>query len=279
MSNPLKHHYVPQCYLKKFSSDNVMANFYDKDMNKFDSKEIRNFCQIENLYKLSETDPYYIETTFFAKNYENKLGKILQFFEDLNYSTSEIKFDINQRMNLSKQIILQYIRHPKYRTVCSQYELNAFYEQVIQLCKILNYDVEEIEYKPDNIAEYHKTLLLENSNWEANNKTLRAIAEADWELIYTCEEEFYTSDNPIAINPRKDMPVTYCDAITYFSEIFYPLNPKIVLYIKAQKPKSNKTICIHKAEAKEILAINKLISKNAIQYIIYRTKFNNYING
>lgn len=268
MSNPIRHHYVPQCYLKKFSLDKETVNFYDKQERIFDNKEIGEICQIENFYSLSQSETYYIERTFFANNNEDKLGKILANFEKIDYSLTELSYDKNQRKNLSKQLVLQYKRTPLYRNIKSKYELNAFYEQFKCLYGILNFEIEKIEYKANNKAEFHKTLLLE----EMEN-IISEISGADWELLYTPIGEFYTSDNPIVIKAREDMPVTYCDAIEFFSEIYYPLNANLLLHITAKSPASVKKIPIRVCKEEEMLLINELIKKNAVKYVIYLHQF------
>lgn len=269
MSNPIRHHYVPQCYLKKFSLDKKTVNFYDKQEHILDNKKIDRICQIENLYSLSQSETYYIETTFFANNNEDKLGKILANFEKINDNFTELSYDKNQRKNLSKQLVLQYKRTPLYRDIKSKYELNAFYEQLKCLFEILNFEVEEIEYKANNKAEFHKTLLLEEIE-----DIISEISEADWELLYTPTGEFYTSDNPIVIKAREDMPVAYCDAIEFFSEIYYPLNSNLLLHITAKSPASVKKIPIRICkEEEEILLINEQIKKNAVKYVIYLYQF------
>ena len=105
------------------------------------------------------------------------------------------------------------------------------------------------------------------------------IADANWELLYASSDEFYTSDNPVTIIARNDMPVTYCDAIKYFSEIYYPLNSKLTLHIKAQRPASPKKINIRVCDSDELLAINNLIVKNAVKYVIYATNLTNIKYG
>ena len=170
---------------------------------------------------------------------------------------------------MSKQIFIQYIRTPKYRDSKSKNELNAFYSKITQLLKIhFNFEVDEIEFKPDNIAEYHKNILLED-----NTDIITNISGAYWELIYSPERKFYTSDNPITIMPRNDMPVTYCDAINYFSDIYYPLNPKLVLHIKAQEALSSKVVGIRHANDKDVTEVNNLISQKATQYIIKSNEY------
>lgn len=276
MSDPIKHHYVPQCYLKKFSLDKINVNYYDKELCKCDQKEINEICQLENFYKLSQSAPYYIETDFFANKYENKLGKILAHFEKIDYSVKQIPYDKNLRINLSRQIVLQYMRTPFYRDTKSENELNAYYELMIHILRSCNFEVDEIEFKANNKAEFHKTLLLENENID---DIIEDIADANWELLYASSDEFYTSDNPVTIIARNDMPVTYCDAIKYFSEIYYPLNSKLTLHIKAQRPASPKKINIRVCDSDELLAINNLIVKNAVKYVIYATNLTNIKYG
>lgn len=269
MSDPIKHHYVPQCYLKKFSLDKINVNYYDKELCKCDQKEINEICQLKNFYKLSQSAPYYIETDFFAKKYEDKLGKILAYFEKIDYSVKQIPYDKDLRINLSRQIVLQYMRTPFYRDTKSENELNAFYELITHMLAIFNFEVEKTEFKANNKAEFHKTLLLENID-----DIIEDIADVNWELLYTSSDEFYTSDNPVTIIARNDMPVTYCDAIKYFSEIYYPLNSKLALHIKAQRPVSTRKMNIRDCNGKELLTINKLIVNNAVKYVIYTNKFN-----
>lgn len=269
MSNPIKHHYVPQCYLRRFSFNNIEVKYFDKLLHTCCCKEISQICQIENFYKLSQTDPYFIETTFFARGYEDKLGKILFRFENIDCNKSKISYDKSQRRNLSKQILLQYMRTPTYRNTKSENELNAYYEQIKRLLKeTIGFDVEEIEYKVENKAEFHKNLLLEE-----NDDVISELSESDWELLYDSFGNFYTSDNPVTIMSREDMPVTYCDAIKYFSEIFYPLNSNLLLHIKAKVPFSTKKINIRMCGENELSTINRLISEKAVRYIIYTNQF------
>ena len=272
MNNPIKHHYVPQCYLKKFSLDKKQVKYFDKILKISDIKDIEKICQIENFYKLSQSDPYYIETTFFANNNEDKLGRILTYFETIDCSLTQIPYDKNHRVNLSRQIILQYMRTPIYRDTKSENELNAYYKVIKQILKkIYDFEIEEIEFKANNKAEFHKTILLEN---DIIDDIIEDIADASWELLYTSSDEFYTSDNPVTVIARNDMPVTYCDAIKYFSEIYYPLNSKLVLHIKAQQAVSAKKMNIRFCDNGELLTINRLIKNNAIEYVIYTNQFN-----
>lgn len=269
MDSPIKHHYVPQCYLKKFSLDKVNIKYYDKELCCCCNKEINKICQTPNLYTLSQSnDPYYIETMFFANDNERKLGKQLVLFDNINDKSTTILYDKAQRKILAKQIVLQYVRTPKYRDTKSEYELKAYYDQIILLLNKINFNVDEIKFEANNKAEFHKTLLLNNME-----DIILDIADCDWELLYTSSGEFYTSDNPVTIKAREDMPVTYCDAIEFFSEILYPLNPKLMLHIIARPNTSNKKINIRVCNEEELQMINKQIKRKAVKYVIYTHKF------
>lgn len=56
MNNPIKHHYVPQCYQKRFSSDNALIKYFDKNTKKHCFEKIESFCQIDNLYYLEQDE-------------------------------------------------------------------------------------------------------------------------------------------------------------------------------------------------------------------------------
>lgn len=79
------------------------------------------------------------------------------------------------------------MRTPFYRNTKSENELNAYYELLKQILKEYNFEVEEIEFKANNKAEFHKTLLLEN---EIIDDIIKDIADANWELLYTSSSEF-----------------------------------------------------------------------------------------
>ena len=271
MSKPNKHHYVPQCYLKRFSCDNKNIRFFDKSLDKCSCDEIEKFCQIENFYYLSQnTDPYYIETTFFANDIEDKLGKLLNFFDLIDTTDNKVEFNKDRRLKLSYQIVLQYLRIPKYRFMKSSTEIDLYLFQIRAILEqLFNFEVEEISFEGDD-AEFHKNILLEKENIK---KIANEISEASWELLHVGEGEFYSSDNPIVIMAREDMPVTYCDAIIYFDQIYYPINSNLLLHISAKLNKNFKFIPIREIDNVEVEEINSFVKRKAEKYIIYKNEF------
>ena len=270
MSDPKKHHYVPQCYLKRFSSDKLNIKYFNKVSKEHRFEKINEAFQLENLYLLSQhKDPYFIEKTFFSNNIENKLGDLLKFFEELNTNSCKINFNKDRRVKLSTQIVLQYMRTPFYRDIKSQNELEVYFARIKQILNKINFEVEEISFLPYNKAEFHKTLLLEDKS-----KIISSIAEAKWELLYIKTGEFYSSDNPVSIILRKDKDVTtYCERIISFSDIYYPLNSNLMLHITNTPSESFKNIPLNLITELEKNEINSIIIKNAVEGIIYKNEF------
>lgn len=269
MSDPKKHHYVPQCYLKRFSSDKLNIKYFNKVSKEHRFEKINEAFQLENLYLLSQhKDPYFIEKTFFSNNIENKLGDLLKFFEELNTNSCKINFNKDRRVKLSTQIVLQYMRTPFYRDIKSQNELEIYYDQIKQILSRFNYEVEEIGFIPNNKAEFHKTILLEEKS-----KIISSIAEVQWELLYINSGEFYSSDNPVSIISKEDKNVKYCDAIMDFSDIYYPLNPNLMLHITNAPCNSFKNIPLNLITESKKDEINSIIIKNAVEGIIYKNEF------
>lgn len=259
-----RHHYVPQCYLRKFSSNGKTVKYYDKTELSLNEDNIDEVCQIENMYYLKHSDnPNEIELDFFSYKEENALGNILNSF--LNLNNSSIDFNKDRRVKLSRQIVLQYIRTPMYRDIKSDNELNAIYPQLIYLFSKIGFDIEEIHYEGDK-AHFHKNLFLEN---DVIDEIVSDIADCEWELLKT-QQEFYTSDNPIVINRREDMPVTYCDAIKFFADIYYPLNSHLLLHIIAKEHSSLKLLYVKNIDSLTLSKINKLIAENAKKYVFYK---------
>ncbi len=270
-NGPQKHHYVPQCYLRGFSTDGINISFYDKISNKLDHRIIEEICQIENFYYLEHsTNPYFIETTFFANDNEDKLGRLLCTLSKVDINSSYIPFNEGLRKKISKQIILQYMRTPKYRDIKSRNSKNAFFYQIeCLLLDIFNCEMKDIQFKGDE-PEFHKRLLLDDGMIQ---EMIIDISEADWEFLYTKSNEFYTSDNPIVINARNDMPVTYCDAIRFFDEIFYTINPNLLLHIMAQPCRTLKRVYLKEIKEYELKEVNALVQNNAERYVFYKKEF------
>ncbi len=270
MSDPKKHHYIPQCYQRRFSTDNVCVKYFDKGRGVVCSEEIGKFCQIENLYYLAHSsNPYYIETEFFSHNIEDKLGRLLIYFDSINGDCDKIDFNVDRKASVAKQIVLQYMRTPQYRDIKYKNESNAYLSQLYTLLEYIGFAIEELRFEGDK-AEFHKRRLCDE---QEISEIIGNIVDMKWELLYTPQEEFYTSDNPVVIKEKKDMPVTYCDAIKYFNEIYFPLNPNLLLHIMSERTDSRRHIAVRTIDQDEIIEINNIIKNKAPHYILYQNQY------
>lgn len=265
----VKHHYVPQCYQRRFSTDKIIIKYFDKDTQELCSKAIDDFCQKEYLYYLEQDEKHFsLEVNFFSK-IEDKLGRLLSDFDKIDGTNYTVLFNRDKKKSVAKQIVLQYMRTPKYRNIKYHNETQAYLSQICLLLEIIGIDVEELSYYSDK-REYHKRRLCDETEV---NEIVDELIDTHWELLYTDKDEFYTSDNPVVIIERQDMPVTYCDAIKYFDDIYFPLNSNLLLHIVAGQPVCNKYISIQTIEQDKVNEINRIIKNKAPHYILYKNRY------
>lgn len=271
MSEPKKHHYVPQCYQRRFSADGVNIKYFDKKAQQGRVGKIEEFCQIEYLYYLSHSpSPYYLERDFFAKCVDDKLSKHLIYFDSIDYRNVRVEFNLDKKKSIAKQMLLQYMRTPQYRNTKYQYEIDAYCLQINYLLHKIGIETETMMFIGD-APEFHKRRLCDN---QETDDIINEIASAHWELLHSQCYEFYTSDNPVAVKERLDMPVGYCDAIKYFDDIYYPLNSNLLLHVATKKADSKRDIPIKEITNKEeVSQINDIIKSKAQQYIVYKNQY------
>lgn len=265
-----KHHYLPQCYQRRFSTDKVSVKYFNKDTQEICSEKIENFCQIENLYYLEQDENHYsLEVDYFSRVIEDKLGKLLNSFDEINGTNRMISFNKDKKKAVAKQIVLQYMRTPTYRNIRYKNETQAHLYQIYVLLEQIGFEAEELRFYSDK-REYHKRRLYDDSEI---SEIVEEIVDAQWGLLHTSNGEFYTSDNPVVIKERIDMPVTYCDAIKYFNEIYFPLNPHLLLHIIGKQTDNNKHIVVQTIEQNKVSEINNIIKNKAPHYILYQNSY------
>jgi hypothetical protein len=213
--------------------------------------------------------PFSLEIDYFSKLIEDKLGSLLKEFDVIDGTKDAILFNKDKKKAVAKQIVLQYMRTPKYRDIKYHNETQAYLEHICILLEKMGFYAEELSYYSDK-REYHRRRLCDESEI---NEIVDELIDAHWDLWYTDKEEFYTSDNPVVIIERQDMPVTYCDAIKYFDDIYFPLNSNLLLHIVAGQPVCNKYISIQTIEQDKVNEINRIIKNKAPHYILYKNRY------
>ena len=239
MSEPKRHHYLPQSYLGNFSNDGGVWVYNDKDKT---IKKIpkHNVAVISHFYTRENEDG--------TKDYE--LEKKLSVIE-CEASNIIKKLISKEQISLEeKGKLALYIALLQHRTPYAINRLHQFIDPVLEWVYGLQkqngvYDkfIEEYEQTHSMPIEIQKELL-ENSEiqltksgeWGLLFDTAIHIAklysQMDWHFIYTTKSKFITSDNPlIYYEPKFDTGVYGYGVATPTVEKIIPITSDLILQI------------------------------------------------
>lgn len=218
-----KHHFVPQTYLRQFAQSNGKVKnpkYYlyacnRKAKNPF-KKNVEDACQIPYFYKISEEyisenpqdkiNPLSLELDHFAHYVETNLTLIL-------YEMNERKEDClkncvnlfpmleNDKYLLAKQIVIQFLRHPKIR----KQDISFFEDVYPKMIKLFQQGLAIELNKPEiaelNIGVKKDEVVLHAKHSYLNNeivsKFAKDLSNNLWTFVYSPNKKFLTSDNPV----------------------------------------------------------------------------------
>lgn len=239
MSNPKRHHYLPQVYLENFCQNGGLWVYNDID------KSIKNIPKINaaviNHFYTRENDDG-------TKNYElekrlsfieGEAGKIIRKLLKQQEITSEDKGKFSLFISLLQQRTpfavnkLHQIMSPLLKWVIKQQIENG----------IFNNFMAENEEKYEMTKEFQKQLL-ENSEIQLTKtgewgilfdtaiKNAEFYSQMQWHFIYTTKTNFITSDNPlIYYKPYIDTSPYGYGIATPTVEKFIPISSNLILKI------------------------------------------------
>lgn len=297
MSEPVKHHFVPQIYLKRFSlnkngdiftlkkNSNYSASTkltnksricYEAKRYTFDNKEI-----IER-YKI--TDPNIIEKSCFS--YENK--ELEDLFDKIDHHK---KFTKTQFERLVRIIVDIKMRNPVFSESFKKFdpksdkvqkETKKILEEAVEFCKRagLSTDIvkraEEAVYKKYEDEKYLKNVYRAGIyiNESAREELIEKLIK--WEALVmntTYENPFITSDNPgFNLNEKDQIFNTDFESA---NSLVFPISPKSILVLRRSEKKDLgifKNIYYKKMKISSVLSVNKATLKNANDIIISNSK-------
>lgn len=255
MSEHLRHHYVPQCYLKYFG--NIKNNsgkrkkkyflyaINTKNRQPF-SISIEDACQIKNFYSLSDEtlahdrslDALTIECGIFAEKIEYRYSELLQTLyakkeKALSLNDNAIALSSHEKEELAYYIAIQHLRMPQYRERIMNITRDG-YPRLMQVFKHLVANVEndpqianiELSYKYDEALIHGETGFL---NPTFIHPIVTKLNNGTWLFAYSPAKDISTSNNPMVSFSAND---GYPSPIFWRSSIFYfPLFPDILLII------------------------------------------------
>lgn len=251
-SSNVRHHYIPQCYLKNFTNDNKGVWVYNKDLSRFYQTSIDKICYIDNLYSITNTDfinsskgiinRLSIETDYFANNIEKEYGLILKgIISKINRAVQSnqlpnVRITSEEKNAIAKHISIQFLRHPKMQ----QYDINhvnslkGFVKSLLADAGVYENEVnkgikESIEREEDPaICQYYCGMGEE----DLIQYFIAALSRNYWILHISTGNFFYTSDFPITVEAYvKDVKKECLGLAQYGGVLTFPLSKNLLLKI------------------------------------------------
>ena len=125
----MKQHYIPRCYLKRFSDNEKSINTYDKTTSKSYNAPLMSVCCEEDMYTLSdeyvkrcweenhqEINNLTIEKEHFARDVEPNYSRFLSDLDTIKdeWMTGKDHYRLScyEKKELALHIATQYLRHP-----------------------------------------------------------------------------------------------------------------------------------------------------------------------
>lgn len=248
MTENVKHHFIPQCYLSNFSIDGKGIWVYNKQERKSYLTSIDKIFQIKHFYKIpdefiSEQDKdkinaLSIEKEFFANQVEAQFSQylkmIIHVIDELLKKDSELRYR-NYKLHedfiteFAMQMAIQFFRTPKAR------------QEVMQVLDNLlgKIQKEESEYVNNNFVSElskpyihdptiaHFWTIFANKNFIPN--ITKILKNKIWITYVSPYQPFYTSDSPIIVEDQYNTPIESDISLNMKGSIItYPLTSKIL---------------------------------------------------
>lgn len=244
-------HFVPQCYLRNFSSNNENIYIYDKIERKIFRSSVDKVAYKNYFYEIPEKylnqidkvtyGAQYFEKEFFANNVERLYSQILKRIIGngdswkLNKNGNET-LSIEDKELFAQLIAIQYLRLPRIRENYSN-ALEKVTDARTDIIKSflrhekpeLKNEIEKIDVKYDQ--EYNSVLHSEiYANEELYNSIANQILNKHWVYFISESNDFQTSDNPIIIKPHIQNQRPYFEGFGMKGvEIIFPISSSILL--------------------------------------------------
>jgi len=249
----MKQHFVPRCYLKRFSDNEKYIYTYDKTNSKSYRASLMSVCCEDEMYTLSdeyvaktkeetgaELNNLSIEKDYFAKEIEYNYSKFLSQIDEIKAEWVEGKgyYRLNhfEKKELALHIATQYLRHP----LVGEAEVDNYvrFEQAgvdmfkhILAKQINNEGIEKLNIK----VECERPALhamMTYMNYDELMECAEKMANNNFVFWVSKNNDFYTSDFPVVVEPYvKDVGYRYCGLVQYGGEIMMSLSPSLAISI------------------------------------------------
>ena len=251
-------HYVPQSYLRSFSSDNNNIGYYDFETDTFKpTKGIKKLAQISYFYTKDLT-------------LENKLSELEDLFERNRKSIKDNpckKLSLYEHEALYQDMFLQMIRVPQMEDIYNEI-VNANAHRIWKYAKDprVRCNADKFDAKVENAIIPAMKVACENI---CICYDLKAKL-----LINMTDLPFITSDNPVCINNslfERDRISNY-GLRSVGLQIYYPLSPSLAVFYyddKVYKVGYRKRNYVNLTKLNDVDALNMLVAVNARERIFF----------
>lgn len=292
-----KQHFIPQCYLKHFSSNKKNLFVYDKKSSKSFSSPIGNIAYKEFFYQLPEkfiknldeipSGTNYYEKEFFAKSIETKYSNLLGILTAkaklwiANHQIVEI-ISRQQKEILAQLIAIQYLRLPNIRDMYSDARKkgdNIRFDIIKSFLVNTNPELSDLKNIQISYNEEYNPILHSEiySDEELYLNIALQLNTKHWVYYISEDNDFYTSDNPIIIKPHiPDQNPYYAGFGMKGAEIIFPIGSSVLLTMWDSNSFNEK-----KAISDSFCAINDKEKReyNCLQYMFSNEQTYSYNNN
>lgn len=249
----MKQHYIPQCYLRRFSNNERSIYTYDKMLSKSYTAPLMSVCCEDDLYSISDEfikksqsegktniNRLSIEHNFFANDVEPLFSNILKVIDDIKNEwlagKNHYKLQYDEKKELALHIVMQYFRHPHIKKNAVDNYLRLERAEIDMVKEMLSAKTGRDEYRNMDIDVTCEPPVLHANLTYMNDEVLMDCAEAIASNIFVFwishGNDFYMSDFPIIISPHiPDAQSCYMGLSQKGGELTIPLSSDLVLSI------------------------------------------------
>ena len=295
----MRQHYIPRCYLKRFSDNERSIHTYDKLHCKKYNASLMSVCCEDDLYTISEEyvkennekgenviNPLTLETDHFARTQEPLYAQFLEQVDDIKegWGTGKDHYRLQfiEKRELALHIITQYFRMPQIGDVMVDDYIRMERAGIDMVKEIMAVQTGNEEFRKLEIdVKCEKPALHANLSY-LDNKTLMTFANAIASNIFVFwiskGNDFYTSDFPIVVSPHvENVRPMFMGLAQYGGELTMPLSPSLALSIYDRayfKDREELDGCFVEASDKEVRRQNFLRYMYATQHVFsYKNDF------
>lgn len=249
----MKQHYIPRCYLKRFSDNDKCIYAYDKQHSKKYQASLMSVCFEDDLYSISDDylernktengskiNRLSIESDHFAKTIEPMFSQLLKTIDEIKneWITNKECYKLNfyEKREIALHVVTQYFRLPQLQEATVDNYMRMEKAGIDMMKHIMSAQTGNEAFKDLQIEVNCEKPVLHANLTYLNDEVLMeyadAIASNYWVFRVSLEHDFYTSDFPLVVVPHvQHTRPTYMGLSQYGGELTYPLSPGIVLSV------------------------------------------------